>query len=58
MRQSNNWSCMTCSKRHNCSVHNNNFDALGYCPCYSDEDDYDNSDDLNDSYSPEDLEDW
>lgn len=49
---------MTCSKIHNCSVHNNNFDALGYCPCYSDEDDYDNSDDLNDYYSPEDLEDW
>lgn len=58
MRQSNNWSCMSCSKRHNCSLYNSNFNLLGYCPSYSDEDDYDNSDDLNDSYSIEDLEDW
>ncbi len=49
---------MSCSKRHNCSLYNSNFNLLGYCPSYSDEDDYDNSDDLNDSYSIEDLEDW
>ena len=30
---------------------------LVYCLCYSEEDDYDNLDDLDDSYSLEDLED-
>ena len=47
---------MSCSKGHNSSLYNSNFNLLGYCPSY--EDDYDNSDDLNDSYSIEDLEDW
>lgn len=52
MRQSDEWCCMNCANRDDCSIGDNHFNLLNYSANYSDEND------ASDSYSTEDLEDW
>lgn len=52
MRRSDEWCCMNCANRGDCSTGDNPFNLLDYCANYSDEDD------VSDFYSAEDLEDW
>ena len=52
MRRSDEWCCMNCVNRGDCSTSDNPLNLLNYCANYSDEDD------VSDSYSAEDLEDW